>query len=121
MERGVGLGALVGIVVILLLGWVPLIGPLIAGYIAGLHAKHRNQGAEIGFAIGAVGALIMTWLFYIAPSQVFVITEGPLSGWVGTAFTYYYSLGPLVLISATVIMAIIGGALGGIASEKRSS
>ncbi|MDE1873728.1 MAG: DUF5518 domain-containing protein [Candidatus Micrarchaeota archaeon] len=118
MERGVVLGTAIGLVAIVFLGWVPVVGALVSGYMAGINTSYRKEGIIAGFVVGAIGSLILTWAFFLMPSQVFVVTEGPLSGWVGQFFTKFYTLGPLVLIATTVACSMIGGAIGSLGKKR---
>jgi len=54
-----GLGVLVGFLLLISLGWIPVIGPLIAGIAAGVVARGAKRGALAGFLAGIVGAVIL--------------------------------------------------------------
>ncbi len=120
MQGGEKAGLLVGIVILLVLGWVPIIGPLVGGFATGLSCRKRQRGSAYGFVAGSVASLILVWFFYAAGARVFVVTEGPLSGFIGNALTFLYSLGPIFLVVQTVILATLGGTLGAIRRERWS-
>ncbi|MCL5239452.1 MAG: hypothetical protein M1286_03205 [Candidatus Marsarchaeota archaeon] len=116
MRAGVGAGIVTGLALLIILGWVPVIGALVAGYTMGLHTEDRKDAATMGFVAGAIAAFVLVWVFYSGGTQVFVVSEGPLAGVAGNFFTFIYSLGPLVLIGQTAGLAILGSVLG---SESR--
>ncbi len=49
MGRGLGIAVLAGSMVMLILGWLPIIGPLLTGLAAGALAKSAGRGALAGF------------------------------------------------------------------------
>lgn len=103
---------IIGLAVLLLIGWVPVVGALVAGYVIGLHTSSKGDAAAAGFVSGALVALIFVWIFFASGSQVFVVSEGPFSGFVGNFFTFTYSLGPFFLITDVVLLTILGSLLG---------
>lgn len=59
-DRGsLGLTVLVGFILMIVLGWFPVIGPLIAGFVAELIARGVGRGALAGFLSGIVGGIII--------------------------------------------------------------
>ena len=103
VERGdVISGALWMIFISILLFWLPLLGPLIAGFVGG-----RKAGG-VGSAICAVflpALLIGVFLFTFAT----VLTGLPLLGVVAGAGSLYLTVGG---IGPLLVGAVIGGAVG---------
>lgn len=100
------------IILFLALGWIPILGPFIAGYLVGMHLETRRKSLVTGFISSSVSAVILAWIFYVVGSEVFVVTEGPLSGIGGAIFTAFFSFGPAVLIAGIVFFALLGAYLG---------
>ena len=73
---GLGTGAFAGFVVMMILGWIPIFGPLIAGFAAGLVAGGgAGRGAAAGFLAGILGGIIIG----IVVTFLGVAFLGPLS------------------------------------------
>ncbi len=106
------LGVALGVLLLIGLGWIPVAGAFVAGYVIGMHIKGRRESVTFCFIVGAVSAVILAWLFYVVSTEVFVVTEGPLSGFGGSLFTFFFSLGPIFLIAQTIVFAVLGGYAG---------
>ncbi|MDP7976402.1 MAG: hypothetical protein ACP5T5_01765 [Thermoprotei archaeon] len=119
MARGgsVVLGSVVGFLLIIVIGWVPFIGALIAGFVAGLIARGAWRGFIAGLGASLIGFVIITLAFALA--------GGAIAGFVG-AFTFgLMGLGISVFLAiislAGILLAAIGGALGGLAAQSTRS
>src|SRR4030066_2513532 len=59
-QGSLGLAVFLGFITMIVLGWIPIIGPFIAGLVAGLIARGgAGRGATAGFITGILGALII--------------------------------------------------------------
>ncbi len=98
-------GVLVGFVAMILLGSFPLLGPLVAGFLAGIITNQGGgKGALAGFLSGIAGGVIWAAILLITGSLF-----GPLGFFFG-------SLAGLVIIIASLggaLLATLGGFLGG--------
>jgi uncharacterized membrane protein YeaQ/YmgE (transglycosylase-associated protein family) len=60
-----GLGVFIGFILMIILGWIPVIGAFIAGLVAGLIAKGGViRGAKAGFLSGMMGAIVIAVMPY---------------------------------------------------------
>ncbi len=121
MKRGFELGVIAGLLLVVLIGWIPVVGPFLAGFVSGLHTKHEREGAAVGFVSGALGSVIIAWMLYIAFVEFFVIGADALSGVVGNVFNVAYSFGPIALIVQITFFATIGGVFGARVREHWSA
>ena len=105
-NRGVWPAWLVMFVLALLLGWIPFIGPAIAGYVGGL------QAGEVGSAL--VAAIIPSLIvagFILLLSTLFAL---PIIGALVGAGVF------VVLLIGTVPL-LLGAWLGGYQAERRAT
>ena len=105
------MGSAVGFVLMVLLGGpLPVLGPLIGGLVAGLIAKGGiGNGAKAGFTAGIFGALV-------------VIIIGVVVGTLAMGlFGFLLALGIGVILVATAlyfaVLGCVGGAIGGLISK----
>ena len=84
------LGVFVGIIMMVIIGWIPLIGALIAGLVAGAIARGARRGLVVGFLSGLIGLLI---LIFLASAM-------------GSAIAGAVGIGGIILVA-------IGGLMGG--------
>jgi len=105
------LGAGIGFIIMALLsGVLPVLGPLIGGFVAGLIAKGGLwNGAKAGFAAGLFGAFVVIIIGLIAGTLLAGI------------FGFLVALGiGVILIVTTLYFAVlgfIGGVVGGLISK----
>ena len=87
----VGMGILISAVLNILLGWLPIIGPLVAGYFGG---KYVSTGGK-GFVVGFLGGIF--------PAILFGVVLLPF-------------LGPLALVGAAIcsLLFLVGAVISGI-------
>jgi len=104
-------GAVVGFILMVLLGGLlPVLGPIIGGLVAGLIAKGGMwNGAKAGFTAGIFGALV-------------VIIIGLVVGTLAMGlFGFLLALGIGVILIATAlyfaVLGLVGGAIGGLISK----
>jgi hypothetical protein len=101
------LGACIGFIIMVLTGSaLPILGPVIGGFVAGLIAKGGLwNGAKVGFFAGLVGAIVII---------VIGIFVGTL---VGGLFGFLAAMGVGVIIIAMAlyyaVLGFAGGAIGG--------
>lgn len=102
--------AAVGALAAFLIGWIPLIGPILSGIPAGyLRGKNTKEGALTGGLGNFIAAfpLMAFFLFVFGLGTIVGIAEGDVDGVIGLLF-----LGLLVLLSVAYFIAF--GALGGL-------
>jgi hypothetical protein len=111
-ERGgMGLGVFVGFLLMLLIGWIPIFGPFLAGVVAGILAHGGvGRGAFAGFLSGIMAAIILGLLvaFYG------LIKIGPIEALLGGLATFTVAL---LLSAGTALFGLIGGIIGGAISR----
>ena len=104
-------GAVVGFILMVLIGGaLPVLGPIIGGFVAGLIAKGGMwNGAKAGFTAGIFGALVVI---------IFGLMIGTLA--LGL-FGFLLALGIGVILVATAlyfaVLGLVGGAIGGLISK----
>ncbi len=64
-KGSIGLGAFAGFLLLVFLGFIPILGALIAGLVSGLIARGAGRGAAAGFLAGIAGAIILTFVLSI--------------------------------------------------------
>jgi hypothetical protein len=113
-ERGgMGLGVFVGFLLMLLIGWVPVLGPLLAGVVAGILAQGGvGKGALAGFLSGVMAAIILGLLVAFWS----LVKLGPLEAILGGLATFWVAL---ILSAGAALFGLIGGIIGGAMVEKR--
>lgn len=107
---GIGLGVLAGFLLLIFLGFIPILGALIAGIVAGLIARGAGRGAVAGFVAGIFGSVVLAiFLSFLgaAVGGIFGLTGlgGLLGGLVGGSY--------VVLSLGSAIVCLIGGLIGG--------
>ena len=97
---------LVGFILMIILGWIPLIGPFIAGLVAGYIAKGGlGRGALAGFLSGIVGGIILGVIVTVLSTAAL----GPLGLLIGA----FAGLAAIILSLGGAIIALLGGLVGG--------
>ncbi len=113
-EGSVALGSIVGFLLMLVIGWVPFVGALIAGFVAGLIAKGPGRGFAAGLGASIIGLAMITLAFALAGTF--------LAGLVGTLTFGLLGLGISVFLGIMwlggIILAAVGGALGGLVARS---
>ena len=99
-----------GFVLMIILGWLPVVGPLIAGVVAGLMAEGGlRRGALTGLLAGIFGGVTLALILM----NVDPATFAPLGFSVG----FLGNLMLAILSVGGVVGALIGGALGGLVTR----
>jgi hypothetical protein len=106
----IGLGAFAGFLLLIFLGFIPILGALIAGFVAGLIARGAGRGAAAGFVAGILGAVIVALLLTVGGAAIGeLLGLSGLGGLVGGLVG-----GAAVLLSlGNAIVCLIGGLIGG--------
>lgn len=66
----IGLGALAGFLLLVFLGFIPIVGALIAGFVAGLIARGAGRGAVAGFVAGILRAVILALFLAVGGGRI---------------------------------------------------
>lgn len=103
--------AAIGTLLMIAVGWLPIIGPLVAGFVAGTLVRTIARGLKIGLLIGIIGAFWVYLLF--GQFTVSVLPYGIIGTLLSQITTDAYSIGPAIMGGAALIMAVIGGIIGG--------
>jgi len=104
------LGVIVGFIVMIVLGFLPVIGPLLGGFVAGIIARGGWwNGAKAGFVAGIFGAIVLGIILIIG-ATLFLGVVGFFGGLGVTA-----ALIAIALYSA--ILGLVGGAIGGLIAK----
>jgi hypothetical protein len=120
MGRAVAGGLLAGLVVAVILGWIPLLGGLLAGFAAGYVARTRSRGLYASFIPGIV-AMAWYWLVTYLPelpfpwAQALTETLAPMNVLLAGASAIVFSL----ILMGQFLFAILGGWFGGMMQERR--
>ena len=103
---------LVTFILLIFIGWIPIIGSPIAGFLRGYVAKKGlGGGALVGFIGGLLGGIIWTIILTVLGGAVLGII-GALAGLlVGGAIT--------MMSIMKAITAAIGGLIGGLVAGRR--
>jgi hypothetical protein len=104
-----GLGIFVGFILMAVIGWVPIIGALIAGIVAGAIARGATRGLAAGFIAGIVGLVIIAILLAVAGATI----AGPLGAMFGSIIGLGTSSLIAVLGFSGIVLVTIGGLVGG--------
>jgi hypothetical protein len=114
------LGAFVGFLVTLILGWMfpgigHLVGGLIGGFVAGLIAGGgMMKGALAGFLAGIFGGIIIAILAFIGLALVGGIAGGILGGIFGGIAGLAIGIIAIIFAIFGAIASTIGGLIGGL-------
>jgi uncharacterized membrane protein YeaQ/YmgE (transglycosylase-associated protein family) len=101
----IGLGVLAGFLLLTLLGFIPIIGALVAGLVAGLIARGACRGALAGFIAGILGSVVLTFLLTAFGGALGGILGGLFGGLIGSTV--------ILLTLGSAILCLIGGLIGG--------
>jgi len=104
-----GLGIIVGFILMGVIGWIPIIGALIAGVIAGAITRGAGRGLLTGFIAGIIGILLLEALI--------TTIGGALGGGLGAAIGGVIGIGVGTILGLLAIgdifLITIGGLIGG--------
>jgi hypothetical protein len=104
------IGVSAGFVLMIILGWLPIVGPLIAGVVAGLMAEGGlRRGAVTGLLAGTFGGVALALIL----TSVDPATFAPL----GFSVDFLGSFMLAILSVGGTIGALIGGALAGLVTR----
>jgi hypothetical protein len=104
------LGVIVGFIVMIVLSFLPVIGALLGGFVAGIIARGGWwNGAKAGFVAGIFGAIVLG-IILIVGSTLFLGVVGFFGGLGVTV-----ALIAIALYSA--ILGLVGGAIGGLIAK----
>lgn len=110
LKGSIGVGSVVGFLLLIILGWIPILGAIIAGLVAGLIARGALRGLAAGFISGIIGAVIIAILFSFI--------GGLIAGAIGSAIGFGVG-GLLILLSVGgAILSGIGGLIGGLLRHR---
>jgi len=109
----IGLGIIAGFLLLTLLGFIPIVGALIAGLVAGLIARGAGRGAFAGFIAGILGSVVLTFLLTTFGGALGGILGGLFGGLVGGIFGGLIGSIFILLTLASAIICLIGGLIGG--------
>jgi len=104
-EGSFWLAVAIGFILMVVLGFVPVIGPLVAGLVAGLIAGGGAwNGGKAGFLSGLLGAVILSGLAIVG--STFLLGIFGLVAGLGIAVTL------IILALYHAVLGFIGGFLG---------
>ncbi len=110
----IGLGALVGFVIMVALGWVPFFGAFFAGLVAGLIAKGAGRGLIAGLGAGLIGLFLITFVFLVAGALIGGIVGALSFGLIGMGISTFLG----ILWSSSILLAAVAGLIGGAISRR---
>ncbi len=103
-------GIIVTFLLLLVLGWVPVVGPLIAGAVGGYVAgKGAGGGAVAGFIGGIFGGILLGVIVAVLGTAFL----GPLGAFLGLLAGGVVALKLIVPAILAAVGDLIGGALRG--------
>ena len=112
-----GLGIIIGFILMGIIGWIPIIGALIAGIIAGVIARGAGRGLLTGFIAGIIGILFLGVLI--------TVIGGALGGGIGAAIGGIVGVGVGTVLGLLAIVDIfvvtVGGLIGGALSPREKN
>tara|TARA_B100000315_G_C14417395_1_gene513871 strand:- start:45 stop:506 length:462 start_codon:yes stop_codon:yes gene_type:complete len=109
-EGSIALGVLAGAILLVIIGWIPLIGGLIAGFVAGAVARGAGRGFIAGLLAGSIGAIILA---VVLTSMVSLV--GELLGLATLGGLLDAGAGAIIAVLSVggAIVCAIGGLIGG--------
>ncbi|HEX58939.1 MAG TPA: hypothetical protein ENF26_02175 [Methanomicrobia archaeon] len=118
MERRFVLAVIIGLLVMVFLGFIPGLGAVLAGLAAALVAGDSiSKGAKVGFFVGILAIILMA----LFGSAIEALRGGFISAvaWlIALVIVILRLLWWLVLLLLTAILCLIGGAIGGYLKKK---
>jgi hypothetical protein len=111
----IGLGILVGFILMAVIGWIPVVGALIAGIAAGAIAKGPARGLTAGFVSGIIGLVILWILFTFVGASV----GGAMGAFIGGILGIGIS-GVLAIVGfGGIAFVTLGGLIGGSVKPRK--
>ncbi len=110
-------GVLLGLIMMLVARWVPILSPLIIGVVIGYIVRKPLRGIAVGAIVGIVGNLITLTAAINQPLTM--ITGGGIFGQTLAIYLSIFYSNPLLLTVLTTFMMVIGGAIGGALAASR--
>ncbi len=112
------LAVMVGAILMAVLGEIPIVGPMIAGFVAGVMVGGIGRGALAGFLSGTFLAVLATII--LATSGVFIggLAMGPTGAAAGGLAGVVMGAGFFIAELYFGILGLVGGIIGG-ALRKR--
>ena len=103
----------VGAIAMALLGYIPVIGYILAGFLAGIIVKDAGGGALAGFLSGTIQGVIAT-VFFTAMDGVWGAVFGYPPGALPSVILRAASGGIIIIAMLYCgILGLVGGAIGG--------
>jgi len=109
-KGSIGLGIVAGFLLLILLGYIPIFGALMAGFVAGLITRGAGRGAAAGLIAGIGGAVILSIILLVAGATIV-----SLLGQAGLAVLLKGSTGGIITLLAlgNAVVCLVGGLIGG--------
>jgi len=104
-------GVLVGIIAMYFLGFIPLSGPLLTGFITGLIVKEAGKGALAGFFSGSFGGILALLILPSLGGFVSIASGGLLGGALGGMLGVILGGGIFISTLYFGLLGLVGGAL----------
>ena len=111
-------GIIVGIIAMSFLGFIPLFGPLLAGFIVGLIVKEPGRGALAGFLSGSVGGILALLILPGLGGLIGTVSGGLFGGLLGGMFGAILGGGIFISTLYFGLLGLVGGALGGLIKSR---
>jgi hypothetical protein len=111
IKGSIVVGAVAGAILLVLTGWIPVIGALISGIVAGGVTKGLFRGLIAGFLAGVVGFVIVTYLL----SDISLMLDGIIGAASGSGTAEAIAM----LEFLTVPFASLGGLIGGVVGSMK--
>ncbi len=111
-----GLGVVAGFLLMAVIGWIPIIGALIAGIVAGAIARGAGRGLLAGFLSGVIGLIILAVFFSILGAAA-----GGAFGTMIAAIGIGASVFLGIIEIGGIILVTIGGLIGGALRSRETT
>jgi hypothetical protein len=103
-------GIVVAFVILVVIGWIPLLGAAIAGFVAGMIARGAGRGAMAGFVAGITGGVIAVFILgAIGTLLAGAVGLAFIGGMIGTGIGVIF----LLLSLGNAVVCAVAGAIGG--------
>lgn len=111
------LGVFIGFILMVIIGWIPVLGALVAGIIAGAIARGPGRGIATGFFAGILGLIILAIFFFGFGSTNTGTLGTQISSVVGLSIHTLL----VVLSVGGIILITIGGLIGGALAPQETA
>ncbi|MDE1824844.1 MAG: hypothetical protein KGH61_04150 [Candidatus Micrarchaeota archaeon] len=115
-QGSIGLAIVIGFILMTLIGWIPIIGALIAGIITGVIARGAGRGLAAGLLSGVIGLILLAILISILGAALGGSTGALIGGALGVGLGGILGL----IYIGGIILVTIGGLIGGAISPRES-